>query len=105
MMRHALFAIFALVAASPSSAQTSTGPAPIRQPGPPQQVTPGTPAGTVVVPGGSRNSGPGSTAVVAPTGTGATTLTTDSAAGGNAGQPERGVPQVGKGSGDGGGGS
>ncbi|MBN4094758.1 MULTISPECIES: hypothetical protein [Methylobacterium] len=105
MMRHALFAIFALVAASPGSAQTSTGPAPIRQPGPAQPVTPGTPAGTVVVPGGSQNSGPGSTAVVAPTGTGATTITTDSAAGGNAGQPERGVPQIGKGSGDGSGGS
>ncbi|MGU3468403.1 hypothetical protein ACLBXO_26485 [Methylobacterium sp. C33D] len=104
MMRHALFAIFALVAASPGSAQTGTGPAPIRQPGPPQAVTPGTPPGTVVVPGGSQNSGPGSTAVVAPAGTGAATLTTDSAAGGNAGQPERGVPQVGKG-GEAGGGS
>ncbi|MCJ2113057.1 hypothetical protein MKK64_17905 [Methylobacterium sp. E-025] len=90
-----------VAAATPAFAQ-SNAPAPIRQPNPPQQVapgTPGTPPGTVAVPGGATNSGSGAGAVVAPTGTGAATVTTDSAAGGNADQPERGVPQMGRGGG------
>lgn len=98
-MRHAILAVLALTAATPSLAQTKTGPAPITQPGPPRQIAPGTPEATVVIPGGGENSGPGSTAVIAPTGTGAATITTDTAAGGNAGQPERGVPQTGGGGG------
>jgi hypothetical protein len=99
LMRHAVFAVLALSLATPALAQTNTGPAPIVQPGPPRQVPPGTPEGTVVVPGGRENSGPGSTAVIAPTGTGAATITTDTAAGGNASQPERAVPQTGAGGG------
>ncbi|QEE42987.1 MULTISPECIES: hypothetical protein [unclassified Methylobacterium] len=104
-MRQAVFTVLALTAAAPALAQTHTGPAPIKQPGPPRQVAPGTPPGTVVVPDGAKNGGPGTTAVIAPTGTGAATITTDTAAGGNASQPERGVPQTGGGgSGDNGGG-
>jgi hypothetical protein len=91
-MRGAVFAIFAFAAATQAVAQTSTAPAPITQPGPARQVAPGTPGGTVVVPGGREKSSPGSSAVVGPTGTGSTTIMTDWAAGGNAGQPERAVP-------------
>ena len=101
-MRSILF-VTVVAAATPAFAQGNV-PAPIRQPNPPQQVAPGTPPGAVVVPGGAANSGPGAGAVIAPTGTGAATVTTDSAAGGNAGQPERGVPQMGRGGGGTGGG-
>ncbi|GJE59068.1 hypothetical protein [Methylobacterium trifolii] len=102
-MRSSLLACLILAAATPALAQDNK-PAPIREPGPPQQVAPGTPPSTVVVPGGAANSGPGANTTVAPTGTGAATITTDSAVGGNAEQPSRGVPQTGGGGSGGGGG-
>jgi hypothetical protein len=97
-MRGAVFAMFAFAAAQ-AVALTSTAPAPIRRPVPAWQGAPGTPRGTVVVPGGREKSGPASPAVVAPTGTGTTIVMTDSVAGGNAGQPERAVPRTGAGDG------
>lgn len=103
-MRHALFAALALAVAAPAAAQTGADPAPIPSSGPPRPVEPGTPAGAVVVPGGTANGGPGANATVAPAGTGAATFTTDSAVGGNAGQPERALPQAGGGGGTEGGG-
>lgn len=104
MPRTRLLVAALLALGAPADAQQGNSPAPITQPGPPRLVEPGAPAGATVVPGGRENSGPGSAGVIAPTGTGAATITTDSAAGGNAGQPERGVPQVGSGGGDSGGG-
>ncbi|AWN38885.1 hypothetical protein [Methylobacterium radiodurans] len=92
-----------LLTALPAAAQDNK-PAPIRQPGPPQLVPPGTPPSATVVPGETGNSGPAVTTTIAPTGVGATTINTDSAAAGNAADPARGVPKVGGGGGDGGGG-
>lgn len=92
-----------LLAALPAAAQDNK-PAAIRQPGPPQIVPPGTPPGATIIPDESGNSGPAATGTRAPTGLGATTMNTDSAAAGNAADPERGVPKVGGGGGDGGGG-
>ncbi|KAB1072618.1 hypothetical protein [Methylobacterium planeticum] len=70
----------ALTIASPALAQT----APVaREPGSTGTVVQGQPNTT----GNDRN------VVVAPGANGAGTITTDSAAGGNAGQPERAVPQ------------
>ncbi|AWN40578.1 hypothetical protein DK389_08580 [Methylobacterium durans] len=52
-----------------------------------------------VVQGQSSNTGSGRGVIIAPSATGAETITTDSAAGGNAGQPSRAVPQGSSGSG------
>ncbi|MDP4022608.1 hypothetical protein Q8W71_08245 [Methylobacterium sp. NEAU 140] len=108
-MRTALLAILALSAAGAAQAQngenTSNKPAPIQQPRPPQITTPGTPPSTVVVGRDGQNSGPGANATIARSGTGAETVTTDSAVGGNTQQPTRAVPQEGGGGGGGGGGS
>ena len=62
-----------------------------------QSTAPNTPTGTVA-PGTAVGSTPNSTGgganvTVAPGATGASTIQTDSAAGGNASQPERRVPQ------------
>lgn len=93
-----------VLAAVPAGAQDNK-PAAIREPGPPQRVAPDTPPGTVVVFGETTNSGPGASSIIAPTGTGAATITTDSAVGGNAEQTTRGLPQTGGGGGNSGGGS
>ncbi|WP_438502469.1 hypothetical protein, partial [Methylobacterium radiotolerans] len=55
------------------------------------------PAGICDVPRAAENGGPGRGAGVGPGGTGAAPVAAESAAGGNASQPERGVPQVGNG--------
>jgi hypothetical protein len=70
----------ALSIASPAFAQTAPA---AREPGS---------TGTVVQ-GQSNTTGNDRNVVIAPGATGAGTVTTDSAAGGNAGQPERAVPQ------------
>jgi hypothetical protein len=101
-MRHVLAATL-ILATLPAVAQDNK-PAPIRQPGPPQIVPPGTPPSATVVPGDTAKGGPAAATVVAPTATGSTTISTDSAAAGNAEQPTRGMPQMGRGGGSGGGG-
>ncbi len=91
-----------LLTALPAAAQGNK-PAPIVQPGPPQVVPPGTPPATVVIPGETANSGPAANTVVAPTAVGSTTISSDSAAAGNAPNPSRGVPNLGRGGGGAGG--
>jgi len=72
-----------------ASAQTTVAPAP---------VGPAT-TGTVAPSPGTTGNAPNVT--IAPSGTGADTIQTDSAVGGNAGQPSRAVPQGGSNSGTG----
>nr|WP_132254412.1 hypothetical protein [Methylobacterium segetis] len=86
MKKLVTFSVLALVAACPAFAQT--GPSP-RSPETTGTVITGVPNTT----GNSRG------LIIAPGATGAETITTDSAAGGNAGQPSRRVPQGGAGSG------
>lgn len=71
----------ALVLSAPALAQGTVAPS----------RTAPTTTGTVAPQEG--NTGGGTSAVVAPGPTGASTINTDSAAGGNAGQPSRRVPQ------------
>ncbi|WP_426215519.1 hypothetical protein [Methylobacterium sp. NFXW15] len=79
-------------------------PAP-RDIGPPKAVSPTTPPNsTVVVAPDTQKSGPGANTTIARSGSGADTITTDTAVGGNAEQQTRAVPLAGGGSGGSGGG-
>jgi len=100
-MRSFLLTSTALVFATSALAQ-GTGPAEIRQPGPPRITTPGTSDTPVVKPGGIDNGGPGSIGSVAPGATGAETRSNNSGASGNA---EQNTKPIGNTGGGGGGGS
>lgn len=103
-MRTALILILSLAAGEALAQGSNNKPAPPRDIGPPQAVAPTTPPNsTVVVAPDTQNSGPGANTTIARSGTGAATITTDSAVGGNAGQPSRAVPQEGAGGASGGG--
>lgn len=65
--------------------------------GPPGRFPPGT-----IIQRQNNTTGNGVDYVIAPGATGADTITTNSAAGGNAGQPERAIPQGSGGGGTGG---
>jgi hypothetical protein len=75
MMKLGFLAGVALLAAAPALAQTAQGGSP-----------------------GIANSGPASTGTLAPTGTGAESLTNNPAGAGNAGMPSRAIPNTGRGS-------
>lgn len=96
-MRKLLLAAIALPFATSAIAQSGTGPAEIRQPGPPTLVAPTEATGTVVKPGGSTNSGPGSIGTIAPGGTGTPSISNNSGAAGNAEHPERPIANTGGG--------
>lgn len=91
-MRSMILGLASVLAfAGAATAQTSATPA--------TPVAPGV-TGTVAPSPGNTGSNPNVT--IAPGGTGASTIQTDSAAGGNAGQPSRAVPQGSSNSGGGG---
>ena len=96
MTRVTTFALFAAATtlATPALAQTTLVPAP-------HGVAPGAvaPSDTTIVRDRDNTGSVGNT-TVAPGATGAGTIDTDSAAGGNAGQPERRIPQGSGGSGN-----
>ncbi|KAB1069325.1 hypothetical protein [Methylobacterium planeticum] len=96
-MKQLIFAVVALPLATTAFAQTGTGPAEIRQPGPPTAIAPAEATGTVVKPGGIDNSGPGSIGTAAPGGTGASSISNNSGAAGNAEHPERPIGNTGGG--------
>ena len=80
-----------LLAAAPAFAQTATAPG--------TTIAPGQAGVPVVDPGSPAiaNSGPASTGTIAPSGTGAESITNNSAQTGIAGQPSRPIPQTGGG--------
>ncbi|GEP07023.1 hypothetical protein [Methylobacterium oxalidis] len=86
MKKLGTFTALAIMSAWPAFAQTSPYPRP-----------PDT-TGTVIT-GQPNTTGNTRDVIIAPGATGAETITTDSAAGGNAGQPSRRVPQGSAGSG------
>ncbi len=103
-MRTALILILSLAAGGALAQEAGNKPAPPRDIGPPKAVAPTTPPNsTVVVAPDVQNSGPGANTTIARSGTGADTITTDTAVGGNAEQPSRAVPQQGAGGASGGG--
>ena len=79
MTKVSLFSVLALLVSGPAFAQSLPGPGQSGAPGGAVQRQPNTT-------GNDRD------VVIAPGPTGADTITTDSAAGGNAGHPERAVP-------------
>jgi hypothetical protein len=96
-MRAILAAALALPLAVPALAQSGTGAAPIRQPGPPQITTPGEVTSSTVKPGGLDNGGPGSAGTLMRGGTGATSTDNNPGAAGNAGKPEMPIGNTGGG--------
>lgn len=83
-----------------AAALTLAGAAAAQTPATP--VTPVAPGVTGTVAPSPGNTGSNPNVTIAPGGTGASTIQTDSATGGNAGQPSRAVPQGGSNSGSGG---
>lgn len=93
----------ALVLASTSfTLAQGNAPAEIKQPGPPRLTAPGVAGGPVVKPGGIDNGGPGSVGSIAPGATGASSISNNSAASGNAEQNQKLIANTGGGGGAGG---
>lgn len=96
-----ILAALALPLASPAFAQSSTGPAEIRQPGPATMTQPGTSAAPIVKPGGIDNGGPGSVGSISRGATGGETISNNSGASGNAEQNQKPIGNTGGGGGGG----
>lgn len=88
-----------LAISAPALAQSTSGPAEIKQPGPARMTAPGTSDVPVVKPGGGDNSGPGSIGTEAYGPLGADSRSNNSGAAGNANKPEVAIPNTGGGGG------
>ena len=104
-MKLAAIAGLAMIAATPTFAQSTDIAPKIVEPGPPRVTTPGQPPEAVIQGGGSANSGPGATQTLVRSGTGADNASTDTAATTNSSDPSRAVPKAGGGGGGEGGGN
>ncbi len=101
-MNKLILAGAAIMLVSPAIAQ-STGPAPIREPGPPRVTSPNQAPEVIVAPGGPSvaNSGPAATGTIARSGTAADSASNNTAETLNSGTPERALPNTGGGGGSG----
>lgn len=88
-----------LAGTSLALAQTGNAPGEIKQPGPPRMTAPGVTGGPVVKPGGVDNGGPGSIGTIAPGATGASSISNNSGAAGNAEQNQKPIGNTGGGGG------
>ncbi|MFE1599485.1 hypothetical protein [Methylobacterium sp. ID0610] len=105
-MKYLFLAGFALALIVPAVAQSGDNPAPIREIGPHRVTTPFFGQEKIVqgVPGSPENSGPGADEVVEQSGLGADNFATDTAITSNSNSTERGIPNLGGGGGEDGGG-